>query len=69
MAKKPIQVRIDEKLKKRVEKIFENLGLDTASAVRIFFMKVVQMGGIPFDVRDDSYCEIDEDPAVVGSHD
>jgi len=55
MAKKPIQVRIDEKLKKRVEKIFENLGLDTATAIRVFFKKVYLTGGIPFDIRDDGY--------------
>ena len=57
MANKPIQARIDEKLKKRVEKIFENLGLDTASAIRMYFIKVVQVGGIPFDIRDKRYCE------------
>jgi len=55
MANKPIQARIDEKLKKRVEKIFENLGLDTATAIRVFFKKVDLTGGIPFDIRDDGY--------------
>jgi len=55
MANKPIQARIDEKLKRRVEKIFENLGLDTATAIRVFFKKVDLTGGLPFDIRDDGY--------------
>lgn len=53
MAKKPIQVRIDEDLKKRVEAIFKHFGLDTATAVRMFFKKVDLTGGIPFDLRHD----------------
>jgi addiction module RelB/DinJ family antitoxin len=57
MAKKPIQVRIDEKLKKRVEAIFDRFGLDTATAIRIFFKKVDLTGGIPFDLRHDAEAE------------
>lgn len=55
MAKKPIQVWIDETLKEQVERIFRRYGLDTASAVRTFFMKVNLTGGIPYNLRDDGY--------------
>lgn len=48
MAKKSIQIRLDEKLKKRVEQIFEAVGIDTPTAVRSFFTSVVEFGGIPF---------------------
>jgi len=48
MAQKSIQVRIDEKLKKRAESIFAAVGLDTPTAIRVFFMRVVADGGIPF---------------------
>ncbi len=37
MAGSVVQVRIDEKLKKEVSKVYENLGLDLSSAVRMFF--------------------------------
>ncbi len=57
MASKSIQVRLDSKLKKRVEKIFAGLGIDLPTAVRIFFMKVTSVGGIPFDLLypEDNY--------------
>lgn len=53
MAKKPIQVRIDEKLKKQVEEIFEHIGIDTPTAIRMFFAKVALTGGIPFRLHED----------------
>lgn len=43
-----IQVRIDSKLKKDVSKIFESLGLDLSSGVKMFFNQVVVKKGIPF---------------------
>ncbi|MEK7218016.1 MAG: type II toxin-antitoxin system RelB/DinJ family antitoxin [Patescibacteria group bacterium] len=54
---KSIQVRMDEKLKNRAEKIFESLGLDTPTAIRIFFAKVVADEGIPFSLgwREEQY--------------
>ena len=55
MARKSIQVRIDEKLKTAVEHIFKQCGIDTPTAVRMFFTKVAITGGIPFNVRNDSY--------------
>lgn len=48
MAKKNIQVRLDEKLKRKAEKVFQEIGMDTPTAVRVFFTKVVDVGGIPF---------------------
>ena len=53
--KAAVQVRVDEKLKKRVECILERLGVDLPTAIRMFFRKVDLVGGIPFDVVDDSY--------------
>jgi len=53
MKKKPIQVRVDENLKKTVEQIFDRIGIDTPTAVRMFFKKVALTGGIPFSLRED----------------
>ena len=53
MAGSVVQVRIDEKLKKEVSKVYENLGLDLSSAVRMFFKRSVQVGGIPLYVSNE----------------
>lgn len=47
---KAIQIRIDEKLKRQVDLIFEDLGLDTPTAIRLFLRKVVVSKSIPFDL-------------------
>ncbi len=48
MAGAVVQVRVDSELKKKATSVFENLGLDLSSAVRMFFTRAVQVGGIPF---------------------
>lgn len=48
MSTKSIQVRLDANLKKRVEKVLADIGVDVPTAVRIFFVKVAATGGIPF---------------------
>ena len=48
MAGAVVQVRVDSELKKKVTRVYENLGLDLSSAIRMFFTRSVQVGGIPF---------------------
>ena len=48
-----VQFRVDEKLKKEANKVYENLGLDLPSAVKLFFKKTVKMKKIPFSINDD----------------
>ena len=49
-----IQVRVDDELKKEVTEIYENLGLDLSTAVRMFLKRSIIEGGIPFALtRDD----------------
>ncbi len=43
-----VQLRVDEKLKKDAVEVFDNLGLDLSSAIRIFLVRVVKEQGIPF---------------------
>jgi DNA-damage-inducible protein J len=45
-----LQVRIDSELKKDAEKLFQNIGLDTSSAVRLFFKQSVISKSIPFPI-------------------
>ncbi|WP_149554516.1 type II toxin-antitoxin system RelB/DinJ family antitoxin [Treponema pectinovorum] len=50
MASSILQVRIDEDLRREVNEIFHNLGLDMSSAVRLFFNRVVISQGLPFSM-------------------
>ena len=43
-----LQVRMDRSLKEEAEEIFAEMGLDTTTAVRIFFTKVARTRSIPF---------------------
>ncbi len=47
-----LQVRIDDDLKTQASIVYEQLGLDLSSAVRMFLKKSVAVNGIPFDVRN-----------------
>jgi addiction module RelB/DinJ family antitoxin len=49
-----VQVRVEPETKKRVENLFRSLGLDTASAVRLFFVQSLEHNGIPFFIRKNS---------------
>ena len=47
-----MQIRIDPKLKKAADKVFEDIGLDAPTAVRMFFRRVVKTRSIPFQLGD-----------------
>ena len=51
MSTTTVQVRVDADLKTRVDTLFASLGLDTTTAVRMFFLASLEHDGIPFDVR------------------
>jgi len=46
-----VQARVSSELKADTERIFESIGLDMASAIRIFLQRVQREGDFPFDVR------------------
>jgi DNA-damage-inducible protein J len=46
-----VQVRVEPDLKEAVDSILAENGLDIPTAVRIYFTKILKVGGIPFDVR------------------
>ena len=51
MANTLVQIRVDDKLKNDVSAIYEQLGLDLSTAVRIFFKRTVAEQGIPFTMK------------------
>lgn len=51
MASSILQVRIDENLKNQTAEIFNNLGLDMSSAIRLFLNRVIIAQGLPFQMN------------------
>ncbi len=48
MATSLLQVRVEDTLKDEAARVFENLGIDTSTAIRIFLKRAVMDNGIPF---------------------
>ncbi|MBI5415608.1 MAG: type II toxin-antitoxin system RelB/DinJ family antitoxin [Candidatus Omnitrophica bacterium] len=46
-----IRARTEPKLKSKVERIFEVLGLTASEAINIFYHRVELENGLPFDLR------------------
>ncbi|WP_010622524.1 type II toxin-antitoxin system RelB/DinJ family antitoxin [Paucilactobacillus suebicus] len=50
-SKKRIQVNIDKDLVDNAEEILDKLGLNTTTALTMFYKKIVATDGIPFDLQ------------------
>jgi len=46
-----VQVRVDDQIKDSADKLFKSLGMDTATAVRLFLIQALQADGLPFEVK------------------
>lgn len=46
-----VRARLEPSLKEETELIFEQLGLSTTEAIRIFFKQVQLQQGLPFDLK------------------
>ena len=46
-----VQVRVDKKLKEEVSEIYEMLGLDLPTAIRMFLVRSKLERGLPFTTR------------------
>ncbi len=45
-----INVRVDDELKEKSREVFDDLGLDLSTGIKIYLKQVVLRQGIPFDV-------------------
>lgn len=50
MATSVIQVRVDDNLRQEATEIFEDLGIDMSTAVRMFLKRTVKERGLPFSM-------------------
>ena len=48
-----LQVRVDDELKNQANAVYEELGIDLSTAVRMFLKKSVAVKGIPFETTID----------------
>jgi DNA-damage-inducible protein J len=46
-----IQIRINDDMKTAADSLFNNLGLDTSTAVRMFLSAAIAKDGLPFPVK------------------
>jgi len=46
-----IQVRVDDDMKSAVDSLFASIGLDTSTAVRMFFKASLKSDGLPFQAK------------------
>ena len=51
-----VQAKVEPALKKKAEKCLNDFGLDTSSAIRMFLIKIVQTGQIPFAIGYEKDC-------------
>ena len=51
MATTVLQVRIDAQTKKEADALFNDLGLDTSTAIRVFIKQALKKRAIPFSIK------------------
>lgn len=49
---KTYSLRMDENTRDAAKKVFDNLGMDFSTGIRIYLRQVIKTNGIPFDVTN-----------------
>lgn len=57
-----LRARVDKARKARAEKILSRYGLTPAQAINVFYAKVTETNGLPFDLRPSETQQILADP-------
>jgi addiction module RelB/DinJ family antitoxin len=57
-----LRARVDSRRKNRAEKILGRYGLTPAQAINVFYAKVTETDGLPFDLRPGETLELLADP-------
>lgn len=55
MAMANVQIRVDESLKTQAQAVATNMGIDLASAIRMFLTQMVKENGLPFQPSGDPF--------------
>ena len=62
-----IQVRVDSALKAEAEQLFNDIGLDMPTAVRLFLKQSIINNGLPFAVERDPFYSVRNQQALRNS--
>ena len=65
MATTVLQTRVDTKTKQEAENLFESLGLDIPTAIRLFLRQSINQQRIPFDIVPPQYNFTEETLAAI----
>lgn len=49
-----VAARMDKKTKEQAENVFEELGLNGSTAIKMFYKQVIKQNGIPFKVTNET---------------
>ncbi|HIC0313301.1 TPA: type II toxin-antitoxin system RelB/DinJ family antitoxin [Streptococcus agalactiae] len=60
-----VAVRVDAQLKDEATKLFQSLGLDMSTAVKIFLIQSVKTQSIPFEIKNKSFISDEEFQKLV----
>ncbi|HFI0302711.1 TPA: type II toxin-antitoxin system RelB/DinJ family antitoxin [Streptococcus suis] len=60
-----VVVRVDDKLKEEAVELFQDLGLDMSTAVKMFLIQSVKTQSIPFEIKNSSVISDDEFQRMV----
>ncbi|MCD6434995.1 MAG: type II toxin-antitoxin system RelB/DinJ family antitoxin [Clostridiales bacterium] len=60
-----IQIRIDEKEKREAKKIFEKIGLDMSSAIKLFLKQTTLRKGLPFLLLTENGLILEEEDRII----
>lgn len=50
-----VSIRVDDTVKQRVERICAEPGMSLSAATNLFYKKLINYGGIPFELRVDPF--------------
>ncbi|HFL2097236.1 TPA: type II toxin-antitoxin system RelB/DinJ family antitoxin [Streptococcus agalactiae] len=60
-----IAVRVDDQLKDEATELFQSLGLDMSTAVKMFLIQSVKTQSIPFEIKNKSFISDEEFQKLV----
>lgn len=59
MTTTPLNIKVDDELKRQADAIFSQIGLTTSAGINVYLKKVVATKGIPFDLKIEDSDEAD----------
>ncbi len=60
-----LQIRVDDDLKKRAKKVFDKIGLDMTTAVKLYLEKAVEIKGVPFLLLTENGLTLEQEASIL----